>query len=129
MEQVNEYGSHFWRVKEERPFFSRTAQAKEIYQWSRDEQIPYEGPYAGELTRKTKATLFEIGRALSATKSLKTSIAGQKLMKMSQETPDGQKLFDHYLLILRSGQYEPGKFQTVDQWVLNYLSQFAKHLY
>ena len=110
-------------------FFSRLSDSKDLKQWANDNQIACEGPYNGQLTKDTLANLLYTGRKLAATKSIITSRAGHILIKIGTQTEEGKKLFEGYLVELRSGGYQPRGFQTPDDWVLYYIVEYGRHLF
>jgi hypothetical protein len=110
-------------------FFSRLSYSTDLKNWANDNQITYEGPYNGQLTKDTLANLLYVGGKLAATKSIVTSRAGQILIKIGNQTEEGKKLFEEYLIELRSGGYQPRGFQTPDDWVLHYIVEYGRHLF
>lgn len=110
-------------------FFSRLSKSKDLKRWANDNRIPFEGPYKGELTQETLRNLLEVGRKLAATKSIITSRAGEILIKIGLQTEEGQKLFQEFLLELRSSSFQPHGMQTPKDWVRYYIIKYGQHLY
>lgn len=110
-------------------FFSRLSESQAIRDWANHSQIPYEGPYNGELTRQTKVVLAEAGKKLSALKAYIPSQAGRVLMEIGSETDAGNELFSSYLQLLRQGAYNNQRLQTVDDWVLHFIALYGRHLF
>lgn len=111
-------GVEFGEVKD---FLPQVSQSKELKLWAEQH-----GRSVKEfITEKDKKELRRIGMVLYSTKSIIVSEAGRILLDMANDSEEASDLLEHYSNMIDSGHYQTGRFQTVDQWVLNYLSHLV----
>lgn len=111
-------GVEFGRVKD---FLPQVSQSPELKLWAEQH-----GRSVKEfITEKDKEELRKIGKVLYSTKSIIVSQAGRILLDMADDSEEASALLEHYSSMIDSGLYQRGRFQTVDQWVLNYLSHLV----